>query len=143
MSLEAGIIIAIITLVGNIIISSFQINLWKSQAKAKDSEAKAKDSEAASLLIKSAMEMNKQEIENYVSSNQFITRELEIIKSKYIALEQDRDALSVITIRQEAEIENLNHEYASLLAKHEALEKKYTICCARLTNIESQSNQDS
>lgn len=95
----SAIVLAILSFLGTIIMGFLQLRLWKSQAYKEESVGKKESANASSILVETAINLNKHELEIIRTVNTSLCADIQQLHTEIDALE--------IKLR-DAKIENAN-----------------------------------
>ena len=96
------IILALVTIAGNILLAIFQFRQTKANAKKTETESNV-------LLLDKALAMNKQEIENFRLINQDLMKHIETEKVETERLKKELEIKDALIKQQEKEISELKN----------------------------------
>ena len=102
MNIQPEIILALITIAGNILLAFFQFRQTKANAKKTETESNV-------LLLDKALAMNKQEIENFRTINQDLMKHIESEKLETERLRKELETKDALIKQQEKEISELKN----------------------------------
>lgn len=102
MNIEPEIILALITIAGNILLAIFQFRQTKANAKKTETESNV-------LLLDKALAMNKQEIENFRIINQDLMKHIETEKVESEKLKKELETKDALIKELQKEISELKN----------------------------------